>query len=233
MSRRRVFEWYKRFKESREETADNERSGRPSTSTTPEKLDKVLELKSNPYSTWRAGEAAQPGREEKAVPIFGTLLDQKMEREEALERLKKKRTILRTSLSKYGKRIEEYDVHKECDHEELLGQLSDVYEELRRVDEEIGSCRWLIDTVRPLIQGTLRPEECRSSVEIWTLISLAILIPAIRRLSHPPRRAEEGQEGRQLDPRLGRLGAGSPSGKRQVRPDRVRGGQEAGRRRED
>ncbi|UYV67368.1 MARS [Cordylochernes scorpioides] len=44
MSRRRVFEWYKRFKESREETADNERSGRPSTSTTPEKVDKVLEL---------------------------------------------------------------------------------------------------------------------------------------------------------------------------------------------
>ncbi|UYV61301.1 hypothetical protein LAZ67_1004273 [Cordylochernes scorpioides] len=35
MSRRRVFEWYKRFKEGREETADNERSGRPSTSTTP------------------------------------------------------------------------------------------------------------------------------------------------------------------------------------------------------
>ncbi|UYV62586.1 hypothetical protein LAZ67_2001215 [Cordylochernes scorpioides] len=32
-----------RFKEGREETADNERSGRPSTSTTPEK-DKVLEL---------------------------------------------------------------------------------------------------------------------------------------------------------------------------------------------
>ncbi|UYV77117.1 hypothetical protein LAZ67_14003350 [Cordylochernes scorpioides] len=36
--------WYKRFKEGREETADNERSGRPSTSTTPEKVDKVLEL---------------------------------------------------------------------------------------------------------------------------------------------------------------------------------------------
>ncbi|UYV81979.1 hypothetical protein LAZ67_21000289, partial [Cordylochernes scorpioides] len=32
------------FKEGREETADNERSGRPSTSTTPEKVDKVLEL---------------------------------------------------------------------------------------------------------------------------------------------------------------------------------------------
>ncbi|UYV84595.1 hypothetical protein LAZ67_X002751 [Cordylochernes scorpioides] len=44
MSRRRVFEWYKRFKEGREEIADNERSGRPSTSTTPEKVDKVLEL---------------------------------------------------------------------------------------------------------------------------------------------------------------------------------------------
>ncbi|UYV75225.1 hypothetical protein LAZ67_12002981, partial [Cordylochernes scorpioides] len=44
MSRRRVLEWYKRFKEGREETADNERSGRPSTSTTPEKVNKVLEL---------------------------------------------------------------------------------------------------------------------------------------------------------------------------------------------
>ncbi|UYV71286.1 hypothetical protein LAZ67_8002508 [Cordylochernes scorpioides] len=44
MSRRRVFEWYKHFKEGREETADNDRSGRPFTSTTPEKVDKVLEL---------------------------------------------------------------------------------------------------------------------------------------------------------------------------------------------
>ncbi|UYV77566.1 lin-53 [Cordylochernes scorpioides] len=43
MSQRRDFEWYKRFKEGREETAD-ERSGRPSTSTTPEKVDKVLKL---------------------------------------------------------------------------------------------------------------------------------------------------------------------------------------------
>ncbi|UYV74372.1 hypothetical protein LAZ67_11003268 [Cordylochernes scorpioides] len=42
--KRRVFEWYKRFKEGREETADNERSRRPFTSTTPEKVDKVLEL---------------------------------------------------------------------------------------------------------------------------------------------------------------------------------------------
>ncbi|UYV71041.1 ATP6V0B [Cordylochernes scorpioides] len=42
MSRRRVFEWYKRFKESREETTDNERSGSPSTSTTPDKVNKVL-----------------------------------------------------------------------------------------------------------------------------------------------------------------------------------------------
>ncbi|UYV78335.1 BCHE [Cordylochernes scorpioides] len=44
LSRRRVFEWYKRFNEGREETADNERSGRPSTSTMTEKVDKVLEL---------------------------------------------------------------------------------------------------------------------------------------------------------------------------------------------
>ncbi|UYV78328.1 hypothetical protein LAZ67_16000997 [Cordylochernes scorpioides] len=43
-SRKRVFEWYKRFKEGREEIADNERSGRPSTSTMTEKVDKVLEL---------------------------------------------------------------------------------------------------------------------------------------------------------------------------------------------
>ncbi|UYV83703.1 CLCN3 [Cordylochernes scorpioides] len=43
ISRKRVFEWYERFKEGREETAVNERSGRPSTSTTPEKVDKVLE----------------------------------------------------------------------------------------------------------------------------------------------------------------------------------------------
>ncbi|UYV76656.1 hypothetical protein LAZ67_14001618 [Cordylochernes scorpioides] len=38
------FEWYKRFKEGREETADNERSGRPSTAGKPEKVDKVLEM---------------------------------------------------------------------------------------------------------------------------------------------------------------------------------------------
>ncbi|UYV72251.1 hypothetical protein LAZ67_9002346 [Cordylochernes scorpioides] len=107
--------------------------------------------------------AAEPGREEKAVPIFGTLLDQKMEREEALERLKKKRTILRTSLSKYGKRIEEYDVHKECDHEELLGQLSDVYEELRRVDEEIGK---LID-IKDLEKDLKMVEEYRGKAVAW------------------------------------------------------------------
>ncbi|UYV75584.1 hypothetical protein LAZ67_13000669 [Cordylochernes scorpioides] len=44
MSRRRVFEWYKHFKEGWEETTDNKRSGRPSTSTMPEKVDKVLKL---------------------------------------------------------------------------------------------------------------------------------------------------------------------------------------------
>ncbi|UYV80786.1 hypothetical protein LAZ67_19001735 [Cordylochernes scorpioides] len=105
----------------------------------------------------------RPGREEKAVPIFGTLLDQKMEREEALERLKKKRTILRTSLSKYGKIIEEYDVHKECDHEELLGQLSDVYEELRRVDGEIDKLHqlWGIETFKDYVPQ--EEPECYSS----------------------------------------------------------------------
>ncbi|UYV77359.1 hypothetical protein LAZ67_15000683 [Cordylochernes scorpioides] len=87
----------------------------------------------------------------------------KMEREEALERLKKKRTILRTSLSKYGKRIEEYDVHKECDHEELLGQLLDVYEELRRVDEEIGK---LID-IKDLEKDLKMVEEYREKAVAW------------------------------------------------------------------
>ncbi|UYV63815.1 hypothetical protein LAZ67_2005744 [Cordylochernes scorpioides] len=86
-----------------------------------------------------------------------------MEREEALERLKKKRTILRTSLSKYGKRLEEYDVHKECDHEELLGQLSDVYEELRRVDEEIGK---LID-IKDLEKDLKMVEEYREKAVAW------------------------------------------------------------------
>ncbi|UYV72472.1 hypothetical protein LAZ67_9003283 [Cordylochernes scorpioides] len=89
-----------------------------------------------------------------------------MEREEALERLKKKRTILRTSLSKYGKRIEEYDVHKECDHEELLGQLSDVYEELRRVDEEIGK---LID-IKDLEKDLKMVEEYREKAVAWTYL---------------------------------------------------------------
>ncbi|UYV60499.1 hypothetical protein LAZ67_1001330 [Cordylochernes scorpioides] len=86
-----------------------------------------------------------------------------MEREEALERLKKKRTILRTSLSKYGKRIEEYDVHKECDHEELLGQLSDVYEELRRVDEVIGK---LID-IKDLEKDLKMVEEYWEKAVAW------------------------------------------------------------------
>ncbi|UYV70745.1 hypothetical protein LAZ67_8000420 [Cordylochernes scorpioides] len=90
-------------------------------------------------------------------------LKTKMEREEALERLKKKRTILRTSLSKYGKRIEEYDVHKECDHEELLGQLSDVYEELRRVDEEIGK----LIVIKDLEKDLKMVEEYREKAVAW------------------------------------------------------------------
>ncbi|UYV60202.1 K02A2.6-like [Cordylochernes scorpioides] len=62
MSRRRIFEWYKRFKEGREETADNERSERPSTSTTPEKVDKVLEL----ASEWRFKNEPRPKKARKA-----------------------------------------------------------------------------------------------------------------------------------------------------------------------
>ncbi|UYV63067.1 hypothetical protein LAZ67_2003045 [Cordylochernes scorpioides] len=46
MSRRRVFEWYKRFKEGREETADNERSGRPSTSTNLKKSRAIIRVDS-------------------------------------------------------------------------------------------------------------------------------------------------------------------------------------------
>ncbi|UYV78352.1 BCHE [Cordylochernes scorpioides] len=62
MSRKRVFEWYKRFKEGWEETADNEPSGRPSTSTTPEKVDKVLEL----ASEWRFKNEPRPKKARKA-----------------------------------------------------------------------------------------------------------------------------------------------------------------------
>lgn len=41
MSKTRVYEWYKRFQDGREDVADDERPGRPSTSTTDENVEKV------------------------------------------------------------------------------------------------------------------------------------------------------------------------------------------------
>jgi histone-lysine N-methyltransferase SETMAR len=43
MSQSKTFLWYKRFKDRRTSVNDNERSGRPSTSTTPENIAKVRE----------------------------------------------------------------------------------------------------------------------------------------------------------------------------------------------
>ena len=41
MSRSRTFEWFGRFKNGRTSTANDDRSGRPSTATTPSKLEQV------------------------------------------------------------------------------------------------------------------------------------------------------------------------------------------------
>ena len=41
ISRTRLFEWHRRFKEGREEVEDNHRSGRPSTSRTDENVERV------------------------------------------------------------------------------------------------------------------------------------------------------------------------------------------------
>ena len=41
MSRTCLFEWHRRFKEGREEVDDDHRSGRPSTSRTDEKVERV------------------------------------------------------------------------------------------------------------------------------------------------------------------------------------------------
>ena len=43
MSQSKTFLWYKRFKDGRTSVDDDERSGRPSTSTTPENIAKVHE----------------------------------------------------------------------------------------------------------------------------------------------------------------------------------------------
>ena len=47
MSKTRVYEWYKRFQDDREDVADDERPGRPSTSTTDKNLEKVKEMVMN------------------------------------------------------------------------------------------------------------------------------------------------------------------------------------------
>lgn len=44
MSQPRVYEWYKRFQEGREDIEDDERSGRPSTSTSDENVEKVKKI---------------------------------------------------------------------------------------------------------------------------------------------------------------------------------------------
>ena len=47
MSKTRVSEWYKRFQDGREAVEDDERPGRPSTSTTDENVEKVKEMVMN------------------------------------------------------------------------------------------------------------------------------------------------------------------------------------------
>ena len=44
MSRTRLFEWHRRFKEGREEVEDDHRSGRPSTSRTDENVDGMKQM---------------------------------------------------------------------------------------------------------------------------------------------------------------------------------------------
>ena len=47
MSKTRVYEWYKRFQNGREDVEDDERPGRSSTSTTDENVEKVKEMVMN------------------------------------------------------------------------------------------------------------------------------------------------------------------------------------------
>ncbi|XP_018337789.1 PREDICTED: putative uncharacterized protein FLJ37770 [Trachymyrmex septentrionalis] len=44
MSKTRVYEWYKRFKKSREDVEDDDRSGRPSTSITDDNVERVKKM---------------------------------------------------------------------------------------------------------------------------------------------------------------------------------------------
>ena len=47
MSKTRVYEWYKRFQDGREDIEDDERPGRPSISTTDENVEKMKEIVMN------------------------------------------------------------------------------------------------------------------------------------------------------------------------------------------
>ena len=47
MSKKRVYEWYKRFQDVREDVEDDDRPGSPSTSTTDENVEKVKEMVMN------------------------------------------------------------------------------------------------------------------------------------------------------------------------------------------
>ena len=47
MSKTRVYEWYKRFQDGREDVEDDEGPGRPSTSTTDKNVEKVKEMVMN------------------------------------------------------------------------------------------------------------------------------------------------------------------------------------------
>ena len=47
MSETRVYEWYKRFQNGREDVEDEERPGCPSTSTTDKNVEKVKEMVMN------------------------------------------------------------------------------------------------------------------------------------------------------------------------------------------
>ena len=47
MIKTRVYEWYKRFQDGREDVEEDERPGRPSTSTTDKNAEKVKEMVMN------------------------------------------------------------------------------------------------------------------------------------------------------------------------------------------
>ena len=67
VSRTRLFEWHRRFKEGREEVKDDHRSGRPSTSKTDENVERVRQkVRSNRRLTVRMI-ADEPGMNRERV----------------------------------------------------------------------------------------------------------------------------------------------------------------------